>query len=393
MCPRSRWNQGLRDCHHTHCASWILRTEVCSSLSLGHTPECSRPNKLKVHQRGAHSHRLPDVERDLVSAILEIPCDDLCFIFWAIRRHKGSGVHKLIEGTIFHAGLGEPEGPVLLDDGSWAVVEMSAETGQVSVISPDGSSKRVIVKTGRPNGMILDSEGSLWVAESLNPPSLLKVDLHGTTEVVLTGGGGAEFLFPNDLAFGPDGALYMTDSGVGQPEFQGVPVDERKNYPYEGKLFRIDLSDMSVTILDDGLKFANGLAFGKDRALYVTTTANGLLYRYEWNGDATPASPVGPRKKFADLVDRTQRPGFKGGDGLAVAVNGDLYCTVVGQGDVTVIGTNGEVIRRIPVGGNQPTNIAFGPAGSGDIYVTVKDAGTLERHHVGVDGLPLLPSA
>ena len=59
---------------------------------------------------------------------------------------------------------------------------------------------------------------------------------------------------------------------------------------------------------------------------------------------------------------------------------------------MTVVDTTGNIVERIPVGGEQPTNVAFGPKGSGYIYVTVKDAGTLERHHVGVDGLPLLIS-
>ena len=292
--------------------------------------------------------------------------------------------------TIFHGGLGEPEGPVLLADGSWGVVEMSPETGHVSVISSGGDSKRVVVQTGRPNGMVQDSEGTLWVAESQNPPSLLKVGLGGTSEVVLTRGDGAEFMFPNDLVFGPDGALYMTDSGVHRPAFQIASECESglDNYPYDGKLFRIDLSDMSVRMLEDGLKFANGLAFGPDGALYVTATATGLVYRYEWNGDVT----LGPQEIFADLVDRSRAPGFIGGDGLAVGENGYLYCAVVGQGDVTVIDTSGSVVERIPVGGLQPTNVAFGPRGSGDIFVTVKDSGTLERQHIGVEGLPLLAS-
>jgi gluconolactonase len=293
-------------------------------------------------------------------------------------------------GAILHSGLGDPEGPVLLPDGRWGVVEMTPETGHVSIISADGLSKEVVVKTGRPNGMVRDREGTLWVAESMNPPSLLRVDASlGSSEVVLTEGSGVDFLFPNDLAFGPDGALYMTDSGVERDGFVRAREEGRTDYEIKGKLFRIDLAEMSANMLDDSLQFANGLAFGIDNVLYVTDTTSGLVYRYEWHNDGS----LGPREEFADLVDRTQPPGFKGGDGLAVGENGYLYCAVVGQGDVTVVDTEGAVIERISVGGEQPTNVAFGPEGSGDIYVTVKDAGTLERYHVGVYGLPLLPSA
>ena len=159
----------------------------------------------------------------------------------------------MIYGTIFHSGLGEPEGPALLSDGNWGVVEMSPETGHVSVVSADGNSKRVVVQTGRPNGMVQDPQGTLWVAESQSPPSLLNVDLDGSVEVVLIEGAGVEFMFPNDLVFGPDGALYMTDSGVHRPLFQEARKARRNDYPIDGKLFRIDLSAMSASMLDDGL--------------------------------------------------------------------------------------------------------------------------------------------
>ena len=287
--------------------------------------------------------------------------------------------------SVFHQHLGEPEAPVLLSDGRWAVVEMSPENGCVSVISLDGLAKNIVARTGRPNGMVVDSHGSLWVAESMNPPSLKKVELNGSVEVILTGGDGVDFLFPNDVAFGPDGALYMTDSGVSRPIFQEAR-ETGLSYPeIDGKVFRIDLSSRNAMILDDGLQFANGLAFGIDDALYVTATITGLVYRYEWNGDGT----LGPREVFTDLVDRNRKSAFTGGDGLAVGSNGFLYCAVVGQGDVTVVDTDGLVVNRIIVGGEQPTNVAFGPRDSGDLYVTVKDAGTLERCRIGMTGLPL----
>ena len=287
--------------------------------------------------------------------------------------------------SVFHQHLGEPEAPVLLSDGRWAVVEMSPENGCVSVISLDGLAKNIVARTGRPNGMVVDSHGSLWVAESMNPPSLKKVELNGSVEVILTGGDGVDFLFPNDVAFGPDGALYMTDSGVSRPVFQKAR-EKGHSYPeIDGNVFRIDLTNRNATILDDGLPFANGLAFGLDNALYVTATITGLVYRYEWNGNGT----LGPREVFTDLVDRNRQSAFTGGDGLAVGSNGFLYCAVVGQGDVTVVDTDGLVVNRIIVGGEQPTNVAFGRRNSGDLYVTVKDAGTLERCQVGVTGLPL----
>lgn len=40
---------------------------------------------------------------------------------------------------VFSTGLGLPEGPVVLPDGSWLVVEMETERGCVTHISPAGA--------------------------------------------------------------------------------------------------------------------------------------------------------------------------------------------------------------------------------------------------------------
>jgi gluconolactonase len=182
--------------------------------------------------------------------------------------------------------LANPEGPVLLPDRSWALVEMHAERGWLLHLSADGGERNVIAKTGRPNGLCIDKDGTFWVAESVNPPSLLKVRWDGENaaepEVVLTGDGEGPFMFPNDLAFGPDGLLYMTDSGINHAEWGAMADEERVRQQTDGRLYRIDLEKMSVEKLDSGLAFANGIAFGPDDAIYVSTTLDGKVYRYEW---------------------------------------------------------------------------------------------------------------
>ncbi len=68
--------------------------------------------------------------------------------------------------TIFARGLGFPEAPVLLPDGNFLFTEMTPETGWVIWFSADGQSRRVVARTGRPNGLAQDRNGAIWVAES-----------------------------------------------------------------------------------------------------------------------------------------------------------------------------------------------------------------------------------
>lgn len=61
---------------------------------------------------------------------------------------------------------------------------------------------------------------------------------------------------------------------------------------------------------------------------------------------------------------------------------------VLGQGDVTVLNDRGEVTERVKTAGASPTNVAFGPSGSGTLYCT-ENGGRIEVFDVNVDGLPL----
>lgn len=286
---------------------------------------------------------------------------------------------------VFASGLQNPEGPVALADGSWLIVEGGLERGCVTQLSPQGV-RREIKKTGRPNGLAVDADGTIWVAES-KFPALLRLTMDGHSEEVAIGCDGELFLFPNDLCFGPDGAIYMTDSGVDIAAF--CPNNQVRNdymdVDYDGRVYRIDPSNGAVKLLDRGIQFTNGIAFGADGTLYVNETLTGNIYRYPWvNGGVSTT-----RELYGNVIRPDVAPGWKGPDGMAFDANGLLYVAVFAQGDVTVLGRDGQVVRRLPTLGLLPTNVAFALPGQHHIHVTEYEKGQMEMFEVNADGLPL----
>jgi len=288
--------------------------------------------------------------------------------------------------NIFTTGLSAPEGPVALPDGTWLIVEGGAERGCVTHISADGKTKRVIKKTGRPNGLAVDSTGAVWVAESKHP-SLVRLTMEGKADVVATGSEGEPFLFPNDLCFGPDGALYLTDSGVSIDEFapNNKIRPDYKSVHYDGRVYRIDVTTGKVKKLDTAIKFTNGIAFGPDDRLYVNETLTGNIFRY----DMASGGVSGGRVIFGNVIRPDAPPGWKGPDGMAFSSDGRLYVAVFGQQDVTVLGKDGAVVERLATSGKLPTNLAFALPNRRKIYVTEYEHGQMEIFDVPTDGLPL----
>ena len=287
---------------------------------------------------------------------------------------------------IFASDLSLPEAPVRLPDGSWLVAEMGADRGSVTHLSADGRQRRLVARTGRPTGLAVDGQGTIWVAEAWEP-ALLRLTADGRVETVATACEGEPFLFPNDLAFAPDGSLYMTDSGVRVQDLleRGKIRPDYEMLPMDGRVYRIDLARGEVRKLDSGLRFANGIAFGPSGDLYVAETLSGRIYRYTLRTDGSVAG----RDEFANVLQPGAPSGFQGPDGCKFAADGSLYVAVFGQGHVARVAPDGRVAQRLWTAGALPTNLAFGPPGQGRVYVTEDEYGALEALDVGVDGLPL----
>ena len=287
---------------------------------------------------------------------------------------------------MFADNLGVPEGPVALPDGRWLVVEMAPERGCVTLLDEGGHIERVIARTGRPNGLAVGGDGAIWVAESQDP-ALIRLNMDGQTEIMLTECDGEPFLFPNDLCFGPDGALYMTDSGILFGDFApgGEIREDVMQVEMDGRVYRIDPHSLEIEKLDSGIRFTNGIAFGPDENLYANETVTGMVYRYPWD----TGEIVGPREDFGNVVYREPDETIIGPDGMAFGEDGNLYVAVYGQGDVTVLSPEGEVVRRIETAGSLPTNVTFGETGEQKIYVTEDEFGRMEVFDVATDGLRL----
>lgn len=288
---------------------------------------------------------------------------------------------------IFARGLAPSEGPVLLADGSFVICQMGPDRGGLCHVSRDGGEHRMIVRTGRPNGCAMDRDGAFWLAET-EPPGLLHATMDGKVEVVVSECQGEPFLFPNDLCFGPDGLLYVTDSGILFRDFVpgGQIRPDWRTCPIDGRIHRVDTRTRRIEKLETGGRFTNAIRFGPDGALYTTETLTGIVYRYEWRDGR-----LGRREVYGHVlrVPPEQSESLAGPDGMAFGANGHLYVAVFGQGDVTVLGRRGEVVSRIATASPMPTNVVFGPPGSRRIYVTEMARGEMEMFDVDTDGFPV----
>ncbi len=303
-------------------------------------------------------------------------------VFAALSEAKEGSIAFMV----FAEDTRNPEGPVALADGTWLIVEGSTDRGCVTHLSRDGKTRQTIRKTGRPNGLAVDSDGAIWVAES-KTPSLLRLTTDGECKVVATECDGEPFFFPNDLCFGPDGALYLTDSGVQIDSFapNGKIRPDYMGLKYDGRVYRVEPRTGSVSLIDRGVKFTNGIAFGPDDRLYVNETLTGNIYSYGWRDGKI----VSPRELYGNVIRPDAPPGWKGPDGMAFDERGHLYVAVFGQGDVTVLGLDGKVVKRIATQGMLPTNLAFALPGSHCINVTEYERAQVEIFPVDCDGLRL----
>jgi gluconolactonase len=199
-----------------------------------------------------------------------------------------------------------------------------------------------------------------------------RVTRDGKVELICSEVAGHKLIGPNDLAFGPDGRLYFTDSGSEE--------DYRFDVRSPGRLFAIDGRGGGEMLLELPNVYPNGIAFDASQQLYWTESMAHRVCRLE----------DGIRATFSQLSD-DHVP-----DGMAFAADGRLFVSTTISGGVTVLSSEGEVLEEIHIG-EHATNCIFDGS---TLYVAAtkvadieasQRTGTFWRVDTDATGLDLIP--
>jgi gluconolactonase len=292
-----------------------------------------------------------------------------------VQIDQGSVV---VDAVLLASGLGFPEGPVVMPDST--IVLCDGNTGELLRWN-DGELDTYARTGGSPWGAVLGANGDIYVTQGGNVPGsgdtsavcgIQAVHPDGTVELLCSEIGGFALAGPNDLAFGPNGRLYFTDSGTEE--------DPRVDTPSPGRLFVLGAGGNGEFLMERPALYPNGIAFDAQGRMYWTESMGHRVCRLD-DGEAATFSQLGDGHVP---------------DGMAFANDGRLFvCTTI-SGGVTVLSPTGEVLEEISLG-EHATNCIFDGSG---LYVTAtkvpdldanQRTGTFWRVETDATGLPLLP--
>lgn len=274
--------------------------------------------------------------------------------------------HHGLVATVFASGLDHPEGLAVAPDGTiWA----GGEEGQIYVVAPDGRVTEHARTGGFSGGLAFDRDGCCFVCNS--PGRIVRVEQDGRWETFADAVDGVPMRTPNFPVFGPDGSLYVSDSGSWEVA--------------DGVIYRFPPGSSAGEVFHPGpFHYTNGLAI--DPAgdyLYVVETALHSVIRLRIaEGVAAVPEPVCRRGALEWMPD-----------GLALDAAGALYVTMYSSDRIYRIEPGGEpeilVEDVLGLALNRPTNCAFGGPNLDRLFVANLGGRLLSVVDVGRPGQPL----
>lgn len=233
-----------------------------------------------------------------------------------------------------------------------------------------------------PVDIAFDPDGNLYIAERYNH-RILMVDTDdtltvfaGTGEPGYSGDGGpaakAQLSGASGVAVGPDGMVYIADT----QNYRIRAVDETGTIRTIAGNGKFDYSGDGGPALKAALNQPAGMAFDAEGNLYVADLLNFRIRRIEADGTITTVagtgepglSPNGTLAAGARIGDPTDHVPI----GLAFDESGSLHFADLANNRVRMIDGEGRV-RDVATGLRQPLDLAFDD--DGNLYVTTHDHG------------------
>lgn len=295
---------------------------------------------------------------------------------------------------IIAEGLGFPEGPVVMADGSVIVVEI--QNGTITRCW-DGKKEVIATPGGGPNGLAIGPDGALWCCnnggfeyhdimglivpgncpDDYSGGRIERIDLStGKVERIYEEVEGHALRGPNDIVFDASGNFYFTDLGKQFPRKRDL-----------GGVYFAKSDGSMVKEFDYNHISPNGCGLSPDgNTLYFADTMTARLWAYDLEGPGKAVTVAPPPFPKGQLVTAQQDLCYF--DSLAVAASGNICVATIMKGGITTITPEGES-SHIAIEDPFVTNIAFGGEDMREAYITASGTGKLLKCRWPEPGLKL----
>lgn len=290
-----------------------------------------------------------------------------------------------LDGREIARGLGFPEGPIALADGSVIVVEI--EGGRLTRVLPSGRKEVIATLGGGPNGAAIGPDGKCYVcnnggfswhrderdylrptgrADNYTTGRIEQVDIDtGAVRTLYDSCDGIPLKGPNDIVFDDNGGFWFTDLG----KTYGRLMDRGAVY-----YARTDGSMIREAIYP--IMTPNGVGLSPDgRTLYVSETETSRVWSYPITGEGEVAKEPWPSPNGGLLLHGL--PGYQRFDSLAVEEGGNICVATLVRGGVSVFSPQGELVEFHEADEVYCTNICFGGQDMRTALITLSGTGRL----------------
>jgi gluconolactonase len=287
-------------------------------------------------------------------------------------------------------GLGFPEGPVALPDGDVLVCEL--RTGHLVRVAGDASGRKEVVAEcgGSTNGAAIGPDGAVYVCNSGGwrwtelGPMALPGDHDGTQADDYIGGR----IQRVDLATGAVTDLYTECDGNPLKAPNDLVFDGEGGFWFtdhghmrrrerdRGGVFYATADGSSITEVIWPLDAPNGIGLSPDGAtVYVAETHTGRVFSWALAGPGQLANPHPPFGNGGTLLHGAGGNALF--DSLAVDGEGHVCVATLGNGGITVISADGQSVQHAALPDPVTTNICFGGPDLRTAFVTLSATGKL----------------